>query len=162
MIRIAALALIATGCGASLGSKDVTVTDTTRVTAAATFASLGASGVGAAFTREGVDPAHIAKARLLSFSLTCTTAGKDLSFFQTGKLSIQTSAADKTEIANATSFPAGQPKVDFAVVPDVDLKPFVTAATYQIVPDMVFARPAPGLNGVDVEATAVLRVDIKL
>lgn len=160
MLRFALAAALLGGCGARIGSKDVDVVQTTRVSSQSSVAALSGGSVNAAFSQQGVDPTHIASARLVAFTLTAPGGG-DLSFFQSGTLAIKTSEADKTVIATVDAFPAGQSSVPFTIVPDVELKPFVTAPQYQVAPEVTFAR-SPPFSGVDVEAKAVIRVEFQL
>ncbi len=161
MARWFLFAMVAAGCG-GLASKDVTVDDSEKVSNAPSFGGISAAGFNSALTQQGINPTFIQSASLTSFSMMATSPqGSDLSFLQSGALWIETSSADKTEIASTPSFPAGQASVDFTVVPGVELKPYLTASSYQVILDLPLNRPPP-LTGVQVDAKAVIHVTFKL
>jgi hypothetical protein len=155
------IAMCCTACSGGVGSKNVEIDDTENVSSQPNFASVSQAGVSGALSQQGIDPTFIQSASLVSFSLTCLTAGKDLSFFKSSTLSIETSSSDEVQIASASSFPAGQAEVNYTVVSGVELKPYLTASTYELIPQFVYAGPPPFMP-VQVQAAMVIHVNFKL
>lgn len=122
------------------------------------FNSIGSS-YQQTLSNEDIDPSKVDYVKIKSFSLEVTDPlGQDLSFFDSFEVHIQADGLDKVLIANLSSFPNGETKVNLEI-PDINLKPYLSQDNMTITTEVDGQKPAEDTT---IEASTVFDIDINV
>ncbi len=116
-----------------------------------------------ALSEKDVNPSDVDSMKTQNVTLSLLSQGgltNDLSFLDEMKFSLTADGMQPVDLATKSDFASGDRQVEFDVVPDLEMKPYLDAGGVRIDLDAAVASPAPDI--VDLEVVFKLRVDVNV